>query len=375
MPELLHETRIAIDGQTIRGDDWLSYSIKTSMIQPAGGFNFGLPYSPALWKLCRTDRRVKVTIDDAPVLDGFTSSRQRAHTRAGHTITITGYNKIGRLIAESAPAVDFRGLKASQLIGQLAAPQFTAIALSNTRNRDVARGRRGHKAKDSKRVFVDTKAGAGCRIEPGQSRWAAIQDIARQMGAVVHASADGRELVVGQPDSKQEIQYRFTPRNTLSITEQDSTDDRYSYYLILGAGAGTDANYGHPVSSRWGEAKDNPATTGGEGKDFSQPKRLVIADRHDLRSRDEARKEAELEQIRRNMKAHLVQIDAPGHGQIVATGAGRTLFTYDTIAAVQDDDAELDGRYLIVDCEYKGSREEGEATSLELMRAGQVLAA
>lgn len=372
MPELKHELKIAIDGQTIR--EWLTYDIKVSLLHPAGSFNLGMPWSYALFQLCKTDRRIKITIDDAPVLVGHTSSRDTK--RASRMLTIAGYDKVARLVAESAPSVDYRGLKASQLIEQLASPWFTKVVLSNTRNRTVARGRRGHKVRDSGKVFIDSKPGAGTRIVPGQFRWTAIQTIARQMGAVVWASADGQELIVGQPDYRQEVQFVFSPENVIDLGHKDSTDDRYSYYLLLGAGAGTDANYGYATASRSGLAKDNGATAGGEGKDFGEPKRLVMADRTDFSSREEAQREAALEMARRNMKKHLVHVEAPGHGQVVRAGAARTLFTLDCLADVRDPEAKLSGRYVIVDCNYRGEREgSGETTQLELMRGGQLLVA
>lgn len=370
--ELVHEVKFVIAGETIA--DWLTYDIKNSLVHPADSFTFTLPMSQLLWRRLKvTDRPIKVTIDDTPVLDGYTGSPKRS--TSNREITIGGYDKVARLVSESAPAVNFHGLTASQLIAQLAAPWFSKVSLRNTRNRDIARGRKGHKVRTTDKAFIDQRKGAGTKIEPGQFRWTAIANIARQMDAMCWSSVDGQELIIGQPNTSQEVQFVFTPENSLDIIEGYSTDDRYSHYLILGAGAGTDANYGHAVSARYGEAKDNASTKDGTGRDFSAPKHLIIADRTDLSSRKNAKREAELERTRRDMKRHLVQVEAPKHGQIVTAGSGRTLFACDCIAAVRDDEAELNARYLIVDLSYKGSREAGESTSLELMLAGQKLVA
>lgn len=370
MPEIVHELKVAVEGETIR--DWLSYDIRTSIVQPAGSFTLTVPWSAHLWRLLKNDRYVKITLDDAPLIAGFSS--KRARTTAGRSITFSGYDKISRLIAESSPNVSFSGLSAAQLIGKLADPWFKEYELSNTNNRKVSRGRKGHRVRDSGRVFIDTRKGAGSHIEPGQFRYTAIAEIAKQMEALVWSSADGKTIIIGQPDYAQEVQYFFTPENALDIREEDTTDDRYSYYLVLGAGAGTDENYGHAVSSRFGEARDNPGKTGGEGKDFSRPKRLIISDRHDLSSRKEAVRRAEQERDRRDMKAKIVQIDFQGHGQTVKAGAGRTLFVPDTICDVRDPEADLVGKFLIVDVVHRATREAGEMSSLELLRSGTKLA-
>lgn len=380
--ELKHKVAIVIAGQTLT--DWLSYDIKTSLIQPAGSFNFTLPWSLALYKLCRNDAKVTVTIDGAPIMTGYTTRRLRR--ASARSIQISGFDKVTKLIRESAPTVDFSGIKASQLIQRVSSPWFDEVELSNTRNRDVVRGRRGHKVRDSGRVFIDQRKGVGSKIEPGQYRFTVITEIAKQMDAVVWSSGDGRTLIIGQPDFKQEVQFRFLhpkhgsrrmkdPAVVMDLELDDTTDDRYSHYLFLGAGAGTDANYGHSVSSRWGEAKDNPDTEFGEGKDFTRPLRLVIADRHDLSSRKEATAEAKHEQTRRDVKRHTARVEFAGHGQVVAAGAGRTLFALDTVCDLEDEEAEVRGRYVIVDCNYRcASREAAETTALELLPTGTRLA-
>ena len=366
-----HDVRVMVDGREI--SDWIDYDIQQSLLSPADSFQFTLPFSSEAFELCRTDRRCKVVIDRVVWMDGFIGKRER--DRAAGTIVIAGRDKMGRLVDESAPSVNFQGTTMKSLLEKLAAPWFRTVTFSNARNRRVARGR-GHKVRDGRTVYVDQAVGT--RLEPGQLRWAAMQELLEQAGYLAWSSCDGLELVVGQPDYKQEAQYRFfvaaegssrsSQTNVKNIRQTDSTDDRYSRILYLGGGAGTDANYGAPTSSRFGEAKNNPSTTEGDGRDFSAPKRLILADRHDLSNRKEAQRRAQREMAKRDMKAHVLVVDHDHHGQIVG-GDEITLFTIDTIAHVTDEETNIDDDYLLVDVRLRGDRS-SETSTLELLPKG-----
>ncbi|MDQ3153626.1 MAG: hypothetical protein M3R63_18570 [Actinomycetota bacterium] len=364
-----HAVVIVVDGRSIPG--WVDYRIDISMIEPADAFSMSLPFDAAAWDLCRTDRRIRVAIDSVVVLDGFIDSRR--FRASENSLQIAGRDKAGRLVQESAPSVSFEGLTIQPLIARLAEPWFTTVTMSNARNRRVMRGR-GKKVKSSDRVYVDSKVGH--RIEPGQMRWSAIQDLCDQAGYMCWSSGDGRELVVGQPDYNQEIQYRFhhvAPGSDRSSNVKDldileSTADRYSKITVLGSGAGTPVGYGTSAASRVGEAKNNPDTPNGDGADFSAPKRLVLVD-DAVKSIEAARIEAQREMDRRAMSANPIQVTASGHGQVVA-GQAPTLFVPDTLAELVDEETETRGTYLVVACSYSSTRDGGEVTTLDLMPKG-----
>lgn len=366
-----HEVVIAADGKQLRG--WVDYQIDVGMLDPADTFTLTVPAgvdAAEVWGTVRPDRKVLVTLDGFPIVRGYIDQPKFAG-KAGR-YTITGRDLVGRLVDTTAPSINFDGLTLKGVIEKLAAPQFRSVSLSNVRNRRVMRGRGAKARSNEDKVFLDTRVGK--RIEPGQMRWAVIQDLCDQAGALAWSSADGRELVVGQPDYRQEVQFRFLHTrpgsarkgNVLDIELAPSTAERYSRILVLGAGAGTDVNFGLAPSARAGEVKDFQATANGEGGDFTDPKVLVLADR-DLKSRAAAQREANREAARRNLRRDPIIVTAPFHGQRVAGAPYRTLFAPDLLAYVEDEVTETSGVYVVVACSHRSSRSEGERTVLELL--------
>lgn len=371
-----HVVSISIGGKEIRG--WTEYQIDVGMLEPADAFSLTIPASREVWDLIQPDRPARILIDGVPRITGFVD--QPTFAASSGAFTVRGRCKGGRLVQESAPTVNYEGLTLVQLVLRLASPWFDKVVLSNARNRRVMRGK-GKKVASSDRVFVDSRVGR--RIDPGQMRWQVIEELCAQAGYICWASADGRELVIGQPDYTQEIQHTFFhPKagsrrlregNCEEIEIKPSTADRYSRIVVLGAGAGSTASYGFAAAARAGEAKNNPATTDGEGKDFTQPKRLVIADR-DVKNRKTAVELARREMARRDMSAAPISLKAFGHGQVVG-GRQPTLYTPDTLARVEDEVTGTRGVYLIASCSYRSSRREAETTVLELLPKGTELAA
>ena len=135
-----HVVTIVIGGAEVGG--WTDYQIESSMLAPADAFTLTRKVDRAAWNLCELDALVQVQIDGTPILTGYVEDRD-ADARA-RTMTIAGRCKGGRLVSESAPAIQYGGLKLVELVRRLAAPWFTAISLSDARNRAVRRGK-GHK--------------------------------------------------------------------------------------------------------------------------------------------------------------------------------------------------------------------------------------
>lgn len=357
-----HAVSVVVDGREVRG--WSAYDISTSMLDPADRFTLELPFDRAAWDLLRKDRPIKVRVDSVVILDGFIDDRELPESDGEDVIQISGRDRVGRLVQESAPGIDFRGSDLVTLIGKLASPWFTKVTLSNARNRRVLRGR-GQKVQAGKEpVFVTT--GRGTRIETGQMRWEAIEDLCSQAGVLCWSAGDGAELVVGRPNYNQAPQFRFfqpaadsarsAESTVLGMGVRDSTGDRYSEIIVVGSGGGTDANYGASVAARIGRARDEA--------DFSAPKRLVIE--RAVSSREMAQAEADREMARRKATGHRVTVRAPLHGQVVS-GQYPTIFAPDLVASVEDERTGLRGSYLIVGCAYSSRRNGGEETRLDLV--------
>lgn len=371
--ERQHRLTAIVDGKEVWG--FTSYAIDHGILEPADAFTLSIPADEDVWNALRADRPVKLLIDGVPRITGYIDA-PACQWKDG-TISVRGRSKIGRLVQESAPSVNYTGKTLLGLVADLASPWFSKVVLSNARNRKVMRGK-GKKAASTDTVYVDSRVGR--RIEPGQMRWAVIEELCRQAGYICWESGDGKELIIGQLDYLQEVQFRFfhakpgsrRSSNVLDGSVRPSTADRYSKIQVFGAGAGDVANYGLPTAARAGQAKNNPLTTHGDGKDFSAPKRLVLVDR-DVKDRKTAEILAKRQMARRDMSKEPITIVAPLHGQRVQ-GREFTLFACDTLAHVEDEVTGTEGVYTIVACSDHGD-ENGETSTLELLPKGTEIAA
>lgn len=373
-----HVIRVVIGGKQI--DGWTSYSINNSMLTPADSFTMQRPFDREAWDLCEPDQEVRVFVDEVQVLFGFIDDIE--HMEDEDSFVINGRDRVGRLLQESAPTIEFRGLSTQELIRKLAFPWFDSVVTDNQRNRRVLRGKKGRVAlAGSEPVVFKAKKNAGTRVEPGQTRWAAIMEITKQTGQIVWSSGDGEELIVGQPNYNQEPQwFFFRPKpgskrtaegNVTKLGEKRSVGDRYSRIDVVGSGSGNAVHYGTAVTSRTGVAKNNPDTTDGDGLDFRYPKRLLMLE--GVQSIGEAGEVARREMARRDVDSLRIRVTAPLHGQRINGGQDVTLFACDTLAIVENEATGLRLACLVIGCTFTTSRGDGEQTTLDLIPVGQEL--
>lgn len=367
-----HRITVTIGAETI--DGFTDYEILNSMVEPCDGFRLTRAFDLDAWKLCAVDQRVRVAVDGVIKLDGFIDDRAR--DAAAGTMEISGRDKAGRLVQESIPTVNgFDGLQLTEAFKRATSPWFTECTLSNARNRSVQRGKGSRaRAGDEPAIFKVTgkfdEDHIG-RIDPGETRWNLMQQLASSVAVLCWSSADGREIVIGQPNYDQAIQWLFRHSKAKGSTVRnmklhESVRDRYAMIEVHGAGAGDESDFGDNVTSYLGVAKDGP-NTDGTGKNFIHPKRLAMTQTA-LKSNAEAARAAEREMDKRGFSARQLVVDADYHGQIVARTVS-TLFAPDTLARCVDDDLEMDETWLVYACSLTGSRA-GEATQLMLVPRG-----
>ncbi len=370
-----HTVSIVVEGKQI--DGWISYEIESSMIEPADAFTLTRPWSAQAWNALPRDARVQVVIDGTTILDGIVDDR-RKQTKAG-TFTVNGRDRAGRLTQESAPGYAYGGVDMLEAVKRLASPWFEKVSTSDARNRALRRGKGRRVPAGDEPIVIKAKTPGRGKVQPGQTRWAVIEEIVTQAGLLCWSSADGRELVVGKPNYSQAAQfliYNALPGGSQKSTCKDldyleSNGDRYSMIAVVGAGAGTAVDYGEAVSSRAGVVFDNEANKiDGTGRDFRYPKRLLMPER-DLDARNDASRVAGREQWRRDFRRAVVTADMEQHGQWISTGAP-TMFAPNTIARVVDEDFDppMDQLFLIYSCKYRCDRTSGQTTALELVPVG-----
>lgn len=370
-----HRISISVQDKTIEG--WTEYEIGASMVEPADTFSLTRPFSLDAWKLCRKDARVRIAIDGVVRIDGFIDTRSKASV-AG-TMSIEGRCKVGRLVQTSIATIGgLDGLSLVDAVKKLAGPEFAVVTLSDARNRAVSRGKGGRAQAQGEPAIFNVKGKldedhAG-RLDPGEMRWNVIEQLCSSIGLACWSSGDGRELVVGKPNYRQDVQYllrhsRSRGSNVMDMSLSESTRNRYAMIEAHGTGRGGDDDYGQGVISHAGSAFDGPGDDG-TGVDFTYPKRLVLSQTA-LQSNAEAGRAAARDMTRRNFERQQVTIQAPLHGQRFR-GDVITLFAPNTLARVIDDDLGLDNVFLIYEVRFKGSAKGGETTDLKLVPRGTV---
>ncbi len=382
-----HTISAVIDGNEIEG--WQSYQFEESL-ELANTFSMTIPFSREVWDLVKPDRTIQILIDGIPKLNGYIDDRDLPE--GDEVITISGRDRSGRLVQDSAPGVSFAGLGIIDVTKKLIEPWDFSAVFTNERNRRISLGHgakaKGHRKRTANRFTGKARqfrgsdealrlnSHVGTQIEPGQTRGQVITTLATQAGYLVWPSADGREIIVGEPDYDQDVQFVFfmpaagsdrtDESSCLGMGVRDSTGDMYSRVIVLGAGTGTDANYGSSVSSRRAETRDNPFDPEGVGRRFAAPKRLIIS--RPVQSVAEAQEIADREFGRREAQCHMLTVRASGHGQIYS-GEAPTLFSPDTLALCEDERTGTAGIYLVTKCSFQSSRS-GEETILTLVKSG-----
>ncbi len=370
-----HRISVSVQDKTIEG--WIDYDISSSMLTPADGFSLTRAFTLDAWKLCRKDARVKIAIDGVVQVDGFIDVRSKS--AADGTMRIEGRCKVGRLVQTSiATTTGYDGMTLVDAVKKLAAPEFTTVVLSDARNRSVRRGKGGRAPAQGEPAIFNVKGKLNSeragKLDPGEMRWNVIEQLCSSVGLACWTSADGRELVIGKPNYKQEIQFflrhsRTRGSNVVDMQLTESVRDGYAMIETHGSGGGGDEAYGDGVISHEGNAFDGP-NPDGTGFDFTWPKRLLKTQRA-VASNAEAGRAAVKEMLRRRFDRAQLVVEAPLHGQRFRSDI-ITLFAPNTLARVIDDDLGSDQTWLIYEVKFKGSRKTGERTTLKLVPRGTV---
>lgn len=413
-----HEVNVIAARRRVPG--WKEYTVSVDLLQPADQFTMTVQFTRDAWDLLRPDQEVAVFIDTTRILTGFIDERFKTSDPGGGTnIEVTGRDKTGRLVDESAPLFRFGGLRIKELaekivgIGVDADPLFERVVLVNTRNRSLLRDARARKARVIREPLVSQSSqafrfgadvprtasalrpvavapridpgifqgrAAPKKVAPGSSRWTVLESFIREARLIAWSTADGRELFVGLPNYEQEAQYYFFEAGTDSdnrdqtnakLTVRHTVAERYSKITAVGAARGTRSNYGRNVTKNRGVARDNPATADGSGLGFLRRKALIITDDSIKNPRD-ALERAEREMLERDANALEVIADVPGHSQVYA-GETPTVYAVDTIARVEDEDTGLRGDMYVTAVEFTRSRGGGTRSTVRLVPRGTLL--
>lgn len=425
-----HEVSIVSQGKRVPG--WKSYTVTQDVLQPANDFTLEVKFDRDVWKLLDRDVDVQIFLDSTRILSGFLGRREKVPSVNGGTnIRISGRDKTGRLVDESAPLLRYGGLRIKELAASLVGDLFEdGVELKNTKNRSILRNVKARQAK----VITEPLAGtdsyiplagyplptvppfivqsetrpdldrfvprppiidpgifkgrqAPKKVPPGASRWQVLEEILSEARLMAWSSPDGRKLFVGLPAYDQPIQYLFLEPSpdrgdssfaNSAITVIQDVEEMYSAYTAVGAAKGSGSNYGPNVTKNRATVYDNPDNRGdGTGINFRRRKFLLISD-DGIKNQRDALERAEREKLEREVNFWEVNVEASGHSQLYG-GEEPTLYTVDTIARVMDYDTGLGvdqglpKDFYITQCQYSLAVGQKTQTRMRMVPVGTLL--
>lgn len=210
--------RLAIGG--LAHDTWDGWSIESDLLTPADAFELELHTKNAsrLPEVIKEGATCSLTLDGDRVLTGQIDEFEHDVSRRGISMRINGRDRAAPLVDCSSPFVSMREASLAQIIEQVVMP-LGAYQVEI----------RADKAKTRRRV----------QIEPGQTAWEALLQVAEANGLWPWVEPDGR-LIIGGPD------YTTAPVGVLVMREDGvgnnvdrlsvrrSIANRYSQITVLG---------------------------------------------------------------------------------------------------------------------------------------------
>lgn len=368
-----HQVDVRVGSKVI--ENWTSYDISLDMLQPADAFSLSIgPASQEAYELVAPDTEVQILVDGVVVLTGYVDDRDGvAEPGSGSVVTITGRDKGGRLVDETLDLVRFGGIGIKELAEAVARPWFPSVTLSNATNRRLVRGGKTLAKVSAEPAILNTK-GAPRKVEPGQKRWEVLAQFLERAELMAWSSADGKQLIVGLPNYRQEPQYVFVrsrqrqdESNCLSVSIKDSVGERYSEITVVGMARSDD-----PLEESQERYIACKATAYALPGTFQRDKKLVIA-ADDIEDGKACQARADYEMSIRESGGHRVELTVAGHGQRYRANEPPALYAPDTMCVFEDDEFGVRGAYLLTGVRFTKSRSQGTTSRIQLVRSGATL--
>lgn len=363
-------------GAGLESDQVVEFEVASDMLELQDSWSITTPLTRELWDLAPPDATVRIFVDDSQVLEGFIDDRERTIDKQGGSVMrLTGRDKGGRLVDESAELVTYAGLGIEDLARRLVAPWFPTVSLSNAQNRALVRGRGRRLANVSSEPAIVTDRRMQRKVDPGDSVASVLSYFLERAELLGWSSANGREFIIGKPNYSQAPQFFFfqpaagsrraAEGNVLSVTYRESVGERYSEIRALGSSRGNADSYGPNVTKRAATAKSSA---------LLHRKRLIVVD-DDIASAADAQKRADREMRLRDASGVQLELEVAGFGQ--ALGGDETtrpaLYAFDTMARWEDEELGVRGDYLVTKTTLRRSKGGGETTTLNLVPRGTEL--
>lgn len=329
---------VRIGGQEHR--DWLSYDIDSDFLIPADGFEFELGVSATQGQIPDlAGQRCEVLINGQTVLTGIIGSQRHDKSKGRRSLRLTGRDMACLLVDCSAPQLNVKGMTVLDAAKKLVEPwgkYITQVELKAEHNPTLDK--------------ID--------IEPSQTVWQALTDIAHSVGLHPWFEPDGT-LIVGGAD------YRSPPvatlcwgksdvkRNVEDVQIERDSDNRYSEVTFLAQSHGKSGNSSkHDLKWVW----QDPSMT------LYKPKTVVIADADNL------------ENLQRQAKKQLSDWRLEGFTLTLTVGDHKTqdgtLWEAGQRVHFIDEEEGIDAIFFVMGRRFTLSRSGGTQTELRLKEDG-----
>lgn len=220
MPNKVQDESVRLSIGGLAHEEWDGWSVESDLLTASDGFELELYTKDAvrLPKVLAEGAPCTLTLGRDRVLTGQVDEFEHDISRQGIAMRITGRDRAAALVDCSAPFVSMREASLAEIIDQVVKP----LGIDQVEIRAA-------NAKTRRRI----------QIEPGQSAWEALLQVAEANGLWPWVEPDGR-LIVGGPD------YNAAPVGTLVLREDGvgnnvqrmsvrrSIANRYSQITVLG---------------------------------------------------------------------------------------------------------------------------------------------
>lgn len=356
-------------------DRWVStaevidYDITSDMLRLADQWQVTLPIKRDLWDACELGNEVSLHIEGQRVLSGYIDTRLRSNDQ----LTVTGRDRGGYLIDESAPLKKFKGENIKGLVEELVGDLFDSVTLTNADNRALIAGR-GRKRGTAPIEPILEGRDVIHRVQPGQSKAAVMGEFLEQGKMLAWSTADGRQMFVGEPNQNQRATWFFLvpepggprvnePGRVKGVTYIEDNAQRYTAITVVGHDNGGGTNYGRNVTRKRGVAVSP--------QQWVRDRELMIVDAA-VGNADAARERAEREMLEREASGISLEVVMPGHGQVVVPGQPPAIYHFDSVARYVDNVLGIAGEFFVTAVNFRGNHHEGE-TAISLVPVGTPL--
>lgn len=327
---------VRIDGK--EHDKWQSYNIDSDFLIPADAFDFDIGVPAAHGEIeDYSGLAAEVEINGEKVLTGIVDDCNHSLSKSDRSLSIAGRDKASILLDCSVPLTNIKGLDMMAAIKRIAEP----LGIKKIEHR-------GEKNPPVDKVD----------IEPGQTAWDAIINLANFAGLHAWFNPDGTLIIGGADYSSPPVatlacNQRDAANNVLSINCESSLRERYSEVTFLGQShtrSGSRAQH----NLKW--VYKDPSIA------FHKPKTVILSDVEDLQALKKAAKK-HISDWR--LSGFTLSIKVPDHKT-----ADGILWTPGQRIHVISDEYGIDDIYFLMGRRFSLSKFDGTTTELRLKEDG-----